>query len=219
MTNAPAPEPRTEPSTLARLAPLSGVAFFVLTVVALAIEGRPPAYDEPTDEVVRWWIDNDTRGIVATEVGGLSSALLVWFGGSVQAALRRAEREPGRVAAIAFGGFVIAAIGNTALFGFAFAAAETAGDVPAEVTHTMSALSELFVILFSLGMLVALLATTVVTLRHASLLPRWSAVASIVAAISLMAPIGFVAAIPAMFWVLFASVLLFVRERRAHVCL
>src|ERR671919_563047 len=159
-------EPKMPPITLARLMPLTGAAFFVLILVALIIEGSPPAADDATDDVVRWWTDNDTRSLTAAQLGGLASALLVWFGGSMRATLRRAEGEPGRVAAIAFGGFLLAGLGNASLFGFSFAAAETAGDVPAEVTHTLSVLSELFFIPFAMGLLVALLATSVVILRH-----------------------------------------------------
>src|SRR5919106_4135869 len=114
--------------TLARLAPLTGAAFFVLLVVALIIEGSPPAADEPTQEVVSWWTENDSKSLAAALLGGLASALLVWFGGSVWATLRRAEGEPGRIAAIAFGGFLIAGVGNASLFGFVSAAAQTAGD-------------------------------------------------------------------------------------------
>jgi hypothetical protein len=86
-----------------RLTPLSGAAFFVVIVVAL-IEGSPPTADEATEEVVRWWTENDSRDLAAAQLGGLAAALLVWFGASVRATLRRAEGEPWRVATIAFGG-------------------------------------------------------------------------------------------------------------------
>jgi hypothetical protein len=198
--------------TLARLTPLTGAAFFVLIVVALIIEGSPPTADDATEEVVRWWTENDTRGLVAAQLGGLASALLVWFGGSMRATLRRAEGEPGRIAAIAFGGFLIAGVGLASIFGFDFAAAETAGDVPAEVTHTLSVLSELFFIPFTMGLLVALLATSVVILSHGGLLPRWLGLVAIVIAIAFLTPVGFVAAIPTAIWILYVSVLLFLRE-------
>ena len=203
------------PITLARLTPLTGAAFFVLTVIALIIEGSPPASGDTTEEVVRWWTENDTRGLVAAQLGGLAAALLVWFGGSMRATLRRAEGEPGRVAAIAFGGFLLAGLGNASLFGFSFAAAETAGDVPAEVTHTLSVLSELFFIPFAMGLLVALLATSVVILRHGELLPRWLGFVAILIAIVFLTPADLGAAIATAIWILYVSVLLFLREEPA----
>jgi hypothetical protein len=203
------------PITLARLMPLTGAAFFVLILVALIIEGSPPAADDATEDVVRWWTENDTRSFAAAQVGGLASALLVWFGGSMRATLRRAEGEPGRVATIAFGGFLIAGVGLASIFGFDLAAAETAGDVPAEVTHTLSVLSELFYIPFTMGLLVALLATSVVILRHGGPLPRWLGFVTIVIAVAFLTPAGFVAAIPTAIWILYVSVLLFLREELA----
>jgi hypothetical protein len=208
-------EPKMPPITLARLVPLTGAAFFVLILAALIIEGSPPAADDPTEEVVRWWTENDTRGLVAAQLGGLAAALLVWFGGSMRATLRRAEGEPGRVAAIAFGGFLIAGTGLASIWGFDGAAAETAGDVPAEVTHTLSVLTELFYIPFTMGLLVALVATSVVILRHGGLLPRSLGFVTVVIAIPFLTPIGFVAAIPTAIWILFVSVLLFLRQEPA----
>jgi hypothetical protein len=198
-----------------RLTPLAGAAFFVLIVVALIIEGSPPAADAATEEVVRWWTENDSRGLAAAQLGGLASALLVWFGGSVRATLRRAEGEPGRLAAIAFGGFLIAGVGLASIFGFDAAAAETAGDVPAEVTHTLSVLSELFFIPFAMGLLVALLATSVIILRHGGPLPRWLGFVAIAIAIVFLTPAGLGAAIATAVWILYVSVLLFLREEPA----
>lgn len=200
------------PITLARLVPLTGAAFFVLILAALLIEGSPPSANDPTEEVVRWWTDNDTRSLVAAQLGGLAAALLVWFGGSMRATLRRAEGEPGRVAAIAFGGFLMAGTGLASIWGFDGAAAETAGDVPAEVTHTLSVLTELFYIPFTMGLLVALVATSVVILRHGGLLPRWLGFVTIVIAIPFLTPIGFIAAIPTAIWILFVSVRLFLHQ-------
>lgn len=201
------------PITLARLAPLTGAAFFVVVVVALIIEGSPPDADKPTQEVVSWWTENDSKSLAAALLGGLASALLVWFGGSVRATLRRAEGEPGRIAAIAFGGFLIAGVGNASLFGFVSAAAQTAGDVPAEVTQTLSVLSELFFIPFAMGLLVALLATSVVILRHGGPLPRWLGFVAIVIAIVFLTPADLAAAIATAVWILNVSVLLFLREQ------
>jgi hypothetical protein len=116
---------------------------------------------------------------------------------------------------VAGGEAMIAGVGLASIFGFDAAAAETAGDVPAEVTHTLSVLSELFFIPFTMGLLVALLATAAVTLRHGGLLPRWLGFVTIVIAVAFLTPAGFVAAIPTAIWILYVSVLLFLREELA----
>jgi hypothetical protein len=159
------------------------------------------------------FFEDDSRGLAAGQLGGLAAALLVWFGASVRATLRRAEGDPWRVATIAFGGFLIAGVGLASIFGFVFAAAQTAGDVPAEVTHTLSLLSEQFFIPFAVGLLVALLATAVVILRHGGPLPRWLGFIALGIAIVFLTPASLGAAIASAVWVLCVSVLLCLREQ------
>jgi hypothetical protein len=95
------------------------------------------------------------------------------------------------------------------------AAAQTAGEVPAEVTQALSVLSELFFMPFAMGLLVALLGTSVVILRHGGPLPRWLGFVAVLIAIGLLTPAGLGAAIAAAVWILCVSVLLFLREEPA----
>ena len=202
----------------ARLAPLTGVVAVLLLIGALIVEGQPPDADAPTDDVVRFYSENDARLLAATFIGGLAAAFLIWFGGSVFATLRRAEGDPGRVSAIAFGGFLLAGAGSTMLFGFGFAAARTVGEVPAEVTQTLSVLGALFAAPFVVGFLVALLATAVAILRHGAL-PRWLGYVTILIAVVSVISAGFGAAtaiatwiLATAVWVLIVSVVIFLRE-------
>src|ERR687891_615886 len=75
----------------------------LLRVGSLIVEGQPPDADAATEDVVRFYSENDARLLAATLIGGLAAAFLIWFGGSVFATLRSAEGEPGRVSAIGFG--------------------------------------------------------------------------------------------------------------------
>src|SRR5918996_3096204 len=202
----------------ARLAPLTGVVAVLLIVGALIVEGQPPDADATTDDVVRFHSENDARLLAATLIGGLAAAFLFWFGGSVFATLGSAEGEPRRVSAIAFGGFLLAAAGLAMLFGFGFAAAQTVGDVPAEVTQTLAVLGALFFAPFAVGVLVALLATAVAIRRHGAL-PRWLGHVTILIAVVSMIPAGFGAAtaiaawiLATAVWVLIVSIVIFLRE-------
>jgi hypothetical protein len=105
-------------------------------------------------------------------------------------------------------------VGLASIFGFVFAAAQTAGDVPAEVTHTLSVLSELFFIPFAVGLLVALLATAVI-LRHGGPLPRWLGFIALGIAIVFLTLASLGAAIASAVWVMCVSVLLLLREQPA----
>jgi hypothetical protein len=195
-------------STLARLAPLTGIVFVALVVLSFIISGESPSADDSTQEVIEYWTDNDSENQWAAALISLGAAFLVWFGGTLRAALRRAEGEPGRVAATAFGGFITMAVGITAFAGFAFAAADTVGDVPPEVTQTLSVLNSDFFFMVAMGNLVAFTATAVAILRHGAM-PRWLGYLAALIAVVSVTPAGFFAFLAGGIWILIASVVLY----------
>jgi hypothetical protein len=199
-------------STLERLAPLTGIVFVLLVVIAFVVSGEPPDSDDSTEEVVSFWTENDGEQIAGAIIGGWAAVFLVWFAGSLRATLKRAEGEPGRLAAIAFGGFLLLALGILAFSGFQFAAGETAGDVPDEVTQTLSVLNADFFIPLAAGNVIALLATGVAIVRHGGL-PRWLGWVAIVLGIASLTPVGFFAFLIGGIWVLVISVLIYLGDR------
>lgn len=201
-------------STLERLAPLTGVVFVALFVVSFIVAGEPPDADDPAEEVVRYWADKDTANMWAAALVLWGSVLAVWFGASVRTALRRAEGEPGRLSALVLAGWVIFAVGATAFAGFAFAAADTVGDVPPEVTQTLHVLNVQFFPILSLGMALAFLATGVASLRHGGI-PRWLGYVAILLGIAVVTPVGFFAFVVGGAWVLVVSVLLYLAAGRS----
>lgn len=90
-----------------RVAPLSGVVFVaMITASALIInnfEFLPPA-----DELAAFYAGDSVRIMTGAYVGSLGAFFLLWFSGSVYAAIRRSDVEGGRLAMIAFGGGVFA---------------------------------------------------------------------------------------------------------------
>ena len=198
-------------STLERLAPLTGIVFVALLVISLIVGGDPPDADESTEEVVAFWTEEDSGQIASAIIGAWAAVFLVWFGGSVAAALRRTEIEAGRLASIAFGGFLLIALGALSFSSFQFAAAETAGDVPAEVTQTLSVLFSDFFFPLAGGVFLALFSVGIAALRH-GVLPRWLGYAAVVIAIAALTPAGFFAALAAGVWVIAVSVVLYSSE-------
>lgn len=195
-------------STLERLAPLTGIVFVALLVISFIVGGDSPDADDSTEEVVAFWTEEESAQIASAIIGAWAAVFLVWFGGTVAAAVRRAEGEPGRLASIAFGGFLLIALGGLSFSAFQFAAAETAGDVPDEVTQTLSVLFSDFFFPLAAGTLLALLSVGVATLRH-GVLPRWLGYAAIVIAIAALTPVGFFAFLAAGVWVLIVSIVLY----------
>lgn len=183
-----------------RFGSLSGVAFSVLLVAALTLEGTPPAADAATADVVRYYTDNGGRLVLGTLVSGLAAVVLLWFGATLFVTIRSVHPESGS-GTIALAGITTAAVGHTALFGFVFAAAATAGDVPPGVTQTLSVLAALFILPLAIGMAAAMIATTVAILSH-EVWPRWLGYATIVATAAATISIAFGPSVAVVGWVI-----------------
>jgi hypothetical protein len=146
--------------------------------------------------------------IAAALLAGFAAVFLVWFGAVVRTKLRDAEGESGRIAAAAFGGFLLIAAGGLSIAGFQFTAADTAGDVPATVTQALAALNRDFFFLLDGGVLIAVFATAAATVRHAAL-PRWYGYLSIAVGLIFLTPAFAVAFAAFGVWTLLLSLLTF----------
>ncbi len=140
-----------------RVAALGGVVFVVAFVIGILLPGTPPAVDDSGAEVAEFFTDNRGPILFGTFLIGLGVIAMLWFVGSLVNAMR--EAGEGRLAATAFGGFILtfAAATVSALLqaGLAYS---VAGDIePDEVralfhlTLVTNALSSLLFAAFALA--------------------------------------------------------------------
>jgi hypothetical protein len=196
---------------LARYAPLAGVAFFVLLIVAVIIGGETPDTDDSQRAVLDFWRDNDDAQIWSTLIGAWATLFFVWFAGSLRSALREREDRSSRLSALSFAGAIIAAGGLLASLSISFATADTVDDVPASVTQTLSVLQSDFFFPIAVGYALFLLAAGIVAVRTAAL-PVWLAWPAIVLGVLCVTPVGFFALLVGLVWLLVVSILLYRRE-------
>ena len=197
---------------LERLAPLSGVLFFLLIVAAVVIfPEETPSADDSRAEVVKFWLEHDTDALVSAIVFALAAIPLVWFAGTLRAASRTAEGVEGRLSATAFAGAIILAGGITVSAAFQFALGDAAEDLPPVAIQTLSALSSSFFFPFVIGGAIWLLATALVILRHGLLHPAFGWVAILIAIVSIT-PAGFFGFIASILWVTAVSVALYRKQ-------
>jgi hypothetical protein len=196
-------------TTLERLAPLTGIVFvaLLLFVIFVVSNGEPDATDS-TLSAATYWKAHDGREMIGALIAGVGVLFLVWFAGSLRATMRAAEGGEGRLSAIAFGGFLLFAVGGLLFAGIDFAAADTAGDVPPQVTQTLSVLNSDLFIPVSVGAGIAMLATGVATLRFGPL-PKGMGWFAVVIGVVSMTPGGFFGFMGLLLWTLIASVLLY----------
>ena len=193
-----------------RYAPLAGVVFFVLVAISFVLSSETPAVDDSTREVVSYWTENEGKEMASAVVGAWATVFFVWFAASWRSLISRAEGGSGRLASIVFGGALIFAAGLLSALSIEFAAAESAGDVPAPVTQTLSVLYSDFFFPLAGGFALFLLGSAVAIVRT-RVLPVWLGWIALVIGIVALTPLGFFGFIGGMIWILVASVVLFLR--------
>jgi hypothetical protein len=196
---------------LQRFAPLTGVLFVVLTVVAFVLGGETPDFDDPPEEVVEYFVDNDTVNIVGSLVEGLGAVVLLFF-----AAYLARTVGAGILAWVVLGGGIVAAAGIGVDAGFRFALTEAAGEVgPEEISpvavQTLNALWSNFFFPMVVGIGTLVLATSLAALRT-RVIPVWLAWIGIVIFVVFFTPAGFVAFLVAALWIIVISIILWRRE-------
>lgn len=197
------------------LAPLAGLAFLVLAIVAIAISGEPPdATDDSAREVVDFYVDNHDSQIASAFIASVAGALLVFFGGALRRVLRAAEGPDGTLSAVAFAGLIILALGLAIDGTITLTLAETADDIDPSGVQALNALYSNDYIPFVMGTLIFLLATGLSVLRHGAL-PKWIGWVAIALAVIAVTPIGFASLIGAVLLIAVISVLLTMRARGA----
>jgi hypothetical protein len=195
---------------LERFAPLTGLLFVLLVIVAVIVGGETPGADDRIVKVINYWKNNDDQAIAASIIAAFSAVALLWFAGVWRAVLAAAEGPPARLANTAFAGAVMGAVGWSMLIAFNFMAAETVGDVEPQVTQTFSALQSDFFFPLAIGFAVFLLASGLAMLRT-GLFPAWMGWAAVALGVLSVTPAGFFAILLMLAGIIAVSLMLFMR--------
>jgi hypothetical protein len=200
-----------------RWSPLAGVAFAILLLAALGVSLSGPG-DTPA-EVSDWYADDSNRGAAFFVFFLLVGAALVflWFLAALRGVLVRAEGDPARWTALAFGAGVASA---TLLFASAslyVTPAVTAGQDafpfdPGTANALENAGYALLLCSTMSGALVAL--GTSIVAHRTGLLPRWLSLAGFLVAAALLLAFLYFPLFVWVAWVLAVSIVLLVRTAR-----
>src|SRR5262245_59287140 len=96
-------------SNIHRWAPLTGVLFAVAAAVGFFVSGEPPAVDDSVEEIVDFYVDNDTAIMIGSLIEAIAGLALVFFA----ATLARVVHVKGQVVLpwVVLAGGAIAAAG------------------------------------------------------------------------------------------------------------
>ena len=189
------------------LAPLTGVAFVILVVIAFIVGGETPDTDDSPQKILDFYNDNEAEQIIASALLGWGTVFLYFFLGVLRSVLRAAEGAVGRLSAVAFGGGLVLGVGILSFAGFTFTLADTADDLSPDAAQALNALNSDFFIPLSAGLGTFMLASGIAAVRT-RVLPGWLGWIAVVLGIAAVTPVGFFAFLLAGLWVIAVSVLL-----------
>jgi hypothetical protein len=187
------------------LAPLTGVAFVVLTVVAFLVGGETPDVNDSPQKVLSFYNDNDSQQMWAAFFLSIGTVFLFFFLGVLRAVLRAGEGAVARLSAVAFGGGLVLGTGILAFAGFTFALADTADHLTPDAAQALHVLNSDFFFPLAAGLGTLMIATGLSALRS-RVLPSWIAWIALVLGIAAVTPAGFFAFLAFGLWTLVVSV-------------
>lgn len=194
------------------LAPLTGVVFVALVIIAFAIAGEPPEASSSPEEIVSHYVDNKDSVIGGAFLATLAVLFLIFFANHLRRVLNAAGSAS--LSATVLVGAAVMAVGVAIDSTILLALAEAADDVDATSVQTLQALWDNDFLPIALGTVVFLISAGISILQTGAL-PRWLGWVALVLAALGVTPIGFVAFLGGGIWILVVSVVLALQARRA----
>lgn len=194
-----------------RYAPLTGVVFVVIVVIAFIWGGSTPDPHDSTVKVAAFYTKHRDQQMAVAFVLSIGAAFLPFFASSLKRALDWSGGTS-RLSNAAFGGAIIATAGFFILSTVHLALADSAGKTPPLVTQALNVLDGNDFIPAAAGMGVFMIASGLAILRYRALATGlgWAA---LIIGIAIFTPAGFIGFLLSGIWVLVASIVLFLAGR------
>jgi hypothetical protein len=169
-----------------RVGGAAGILFLIMFIVGITLQGEPPTFDEPVDEIRDWFADNGEQYLVGDYLTGLAFLLFFLpFLASLRGLLAAAEGGPAVWSRVAFaGGLLFLIFGGVASLFWA-TLAYSFGTVGNGDDGTLKTLMYLDQVGFSAGALAVIplmLGASLVTLRT-GVLWRWLSLLGLIVAV------------------------------------
>jgi hypothetical protein len=193
------------------LAPLTGVLFVVLVLVAFFALGQStPDGKDSAHKVVSFYHDHSNREIPAAIVLALAGVPLLYFSALLRDKGRAFTQGRSALPGFAFAGGVVAAAGFMTAATLHLALADYADDIQPAAAQAVNAIDSDFFLPFAIGTVTLVFATSLMAIRS-GLLPKWLGWVGVVLFVISFTPVGFIGFGLAGIWIVVVSILLYLR--------
>ena len=194
-------------------APLIGIAFVAVIVISFAVGGEPPDADEPVQEIVDHYVDDQDSVEIGAALSLLAAVLLVFFGSVLRQVLARGGGADSILPRVAFAGFVIIAVGAGVDASLSFALADAAEDIDPVAVQALQAYWDNDFGPFAIGSALLFWGAGLAIVRYRAL-PVWLGWIAILFGIASVTPAGFISFLGGAVWIIIVSVVLTLQNRR-----
>ena len=196
-----------------RYAPLTGVVFVGLLIATFATSGSTPGVHSTGAHVISFYKAHHGELMAGNVLGAVGVAFFLFFAASLRARLRRGEGGEA-LAALAFGGAVLLAVGGAAFSALGFALADARNTIDPSAAQALNVLINDFFFPLAVGTCVFMIGNWLAVVRTGAL-PKSLGWVALPIGIAALTPGGFVAFLVLMAWSLIVSVLLYLRPSSA----
>lgn len=199
-----------------RPALLAGAASAILLVASFGLIGETPNSEEPVQDVVSFYAEHGSDATSSAMLCALGAVFFLFFVGRLGHVLQRSQGATGGLVEVVRAGGAVAAVGMLILAGLYFTLGEASAALEPAAVQTLNALSDNFFFPLVGGMSTFLLATGLAMVGSRAL-PRWLGWLALAVGVAVFTPLGPLAFLAAMAWVLVASIVLAARSATSPV--
>jgi hypothetical protein len=189
------------------IGPLTGFLFVVLVALAFIVSGETPSTDDSRQEIVSFYLDNDSEQAAAAAILALATVAFLFFLGSLRNALRAAPGDEGGLSTVTLLGGLMIAVGASIFAGIGFTLGDAADELDESAIVTLNALNSDMFFTVAVGTAVFNLGLALAILRHGAL-PRALGWVALVVGVVGLTPLGFFAFLATGIVVIWTSVVL-----------
>jgi hypothetical protein len=196
---------------LSRLAPLTGLLFAVLAVIAIVTGGESPGTNEPPAKIVAYYATHRSEVKTSALLFALAFLILVLFAASLRSYLRRTPAAEG-LSALVLAGSVLIAAGTFISSGVEFGLANEIHHLGPQAVQTLNFITEEVAFLPVVGGAFLLAIASGLAILRGARLPKWLGWVAIVLGIAaLVPPASFPSLLGFAIWSAIVSILIYRR--------
>ena len=196
------------------IAPFTGIAFVVLAVIAFAVGGEPPDADDPVEEIVAHYVDNQDSVVFAAILATVAVLLLLFFANYLRGVLASAEGPRSRLSPLVLVGASVMAVGVAFDATLSLAMAEAADDLEPASLQALQALWDNDFLPIALGT-TTLLISAGGAIVQTRIVPVWLGWVALGLAVVSFTPIGWIGFLGGGLWIAVLAAVLIARARAA----